>query len=179
VGDRYEELARRLVDQAVDQFRDDLESELHDVGLLCQSPIESAMLVALRLDLGASSWGFYGLPVSAWATVYQRWPDAPTPFPGVYIFPQGQVGKYSADFLLCLNTSDGDTRWFAVECDGHDFHERTKAQARHDKSRDRWMMSADVTVLRFTGQEIYDDPERCASEVHNAMLKPLVRKNNG
>jgi Protein of unknown function (DUF559) len=52
-----------------------------------------------------------------------------------------------------------------VEADGHDFHERTKAQARHDKSRDRALQAAGWRVMRFTGSEIYADANRCAHEV--------------
>lgn len=51
-----------------------------------------------------------------------------------------------------------------VELDGHDFHERTKAQARRDKSRDRAMAADGVTVLRFTGSEVWRDPDACAKE---------------
>ena len=44
----------------------------------------------------------------------------------------------------------------AVECDGHEFHEKTKQQAARDKARDR---------DRFTGSEIWKDPGACADEV--------------
>lgn len=52
-----------------------------------------------------------------------------------------------------------------VECDGHDFHERTKEQAARDKSRDRELTMAGWQVLRFTGSEIWKDAATCARQV--------------
>jgi very-short-patch-repair endonuclease len=53
----------------------------------------------------------------------------------------------------------------AIECDGHEFHERTKEQAARDKARDRALTAAGWRVLRFTGSEIWKSPERCAAEI--------------
>jgi hypothetical protein len=55
----------------------------------------------------------------------------------------------------------------AVELDGHDFHERTKEQARAEKSRQRALTAAGWHVLRFTGSEVYADPYRCLMEVED------------
>lgn len=53
-----------------------------------------------------------------------------------------------------------------VECDGHDWHERTPQQAARDRSRDREiLLKAGVPVIRFTGSEIVRDPDGCAKEV--------------
>ncbi len=51
-----------------------------------------------------------------------------------------------------------------VECDGHDYHERTKAQATRDKKRDREFFKHGMVVLRFTGREIHNNAEACANE---------------
>jgi len=51
-----------------------------------------------------------------------------------------------------------------VECDGHDFHERTKEQAARDRSRDRALQAGGFHVLRFTGSEIHREPLKCALE---------------
>src|SRR5688572_19962442 len=53
----------------------------------------------------------------------------------------------------------------AIECDGHDYHERTKEQARRDRSRDRKLLAAGINTVRFTGSEIYRDAGKCAREV--------------
>ena len=90
----------------------------------------------------------------------------PDPDSGTYFRCQQRFREYRLDFLfkLCLQ---GDYRLLAVECDGHDFHERTKEQAARDRSRDRMLFEAGVPVIRFTGSEIYRDPQRCANEVTN------------
>lgn len=62
----------------------------------------------------------------------------------------------------------GGTR-IVVEADGHDFHERTKEQARKDRSTDRWLQEHGWTVLRFTGSEIYADAGACADQIERAM----------
>lgn len=46
----------------------------------------------------------------------------------------------------------------AIELDGHDFHERTKEQATRDKRRDRALVAAGWSVLRFTGSEVIKSP---------------------
>jgi len=61
--------------------------------------------------------------------------------------------SYRVDFALLVFDEK-----FAIELDGHDFHERTKEQARRDKSRDRALTMAGWKVLRFTGSEVYANP---------------------
>jgi hypothetical protein len=52
-----------------------------------------------------------------------------------------------------------------IEVDGHDFHERTKEQAANDRSRDRQLLLAGWTIIRFTGSEVWHDARACAQEV--------------
>lgn len=54
-----------------------------------------------------------------------------------------------------------------VEVDGHEYHERTKEQARRDRSRDRRMLELSWVPLRFTGQEIHQDARACARQAIN------------
>lgn len=54
-----------------------------------------------------------------------------------------------------------------VEVDGHEFHERTKEQARRDRSRDRELTADGWTVLRFTGQEVWADALGCVDQIWN------------
>lgn len=58
-----------------------------------------------------------------------------------------------------------------IECDGHDYHERTKEQAMHDRARDRAFQAAGIPVFRFTGSEIYNNPFGCAGEVKRFLRK--------
>jgi len=59
---------------------------------------------------------------------------------------------------------------FIIECDGHDFHEKTKEQAQRDKVRERALVKQGCTVLRFTGSEIFRQPGKCASEVFDTIF---------
>jgi very-short-patch-repair endonuclease len=86
----------------------------------------------------------------------------------IELLPQAQIcdGRYRADFLLDVRLNDGAARHaIVVEVDGHDYHERTKEQARRDKRRDRDMAAEGLTVLRFTGSEVWKDSNAVVFEI--------------
>lgn len=81
---------------------------------------------------------------------------------------QHQIGKYRVDFLVkyTKNVLKQDSyKYLIVECDGHDFHEKTKAQAQRDKERDRFLQIEGYPILRFTGSEIFKSPASCVNQV--------------
>ena len=84
------------------------------------------------------------------------------------VFPQVQIAKYTADFFAMFWDRRDLIMPIAIECDGHEFHERTPQQAQHDKRRDRFFASNSIFVMRFTGSEIRRDPIECAREVYRA-----------
>lgn len=91
--------------------------------------------------------------------------------PGLIVEPQAEVEcygkKYRVDFLVLVgNYLNNPEQCFklVIECDGHDFHEKTKLQAARDKQRDRHLIGAGYHVIRFTGSEIWKDPFKCARE---------------
>lgn len=91
---------------------------------------------------------------------------------------QVQIENWRVDFLVWYfdwNRNKGGERWRAVivECDGHDFHERTKKQAARDRQRDRESQLNGIPVLRFTGSELWNDPWGCALEVIAWMQRGL------
>lgn len=82
------------------------------------------------------------------------------------IEPQKKVEKFVVDYVISvLDEKSGRRYYLAVECDGHDFHERTKEQAKKDRSRDRRLQELGFTVYRFTGSEIHNDPIKCAEAI--------------
>lgn len=87
----------------------------------------------------------------------------------ILILPQAHIAGWRTDFLICATQEGGSgkTTWrkVIVECDGHDFHERTKEQAAKDRSRDRDAQMAGFHILRFTGSELWRDPWGCAEKV--------------
>lgn len=129
---------------------------------LCESPIEKALcssLLAKTALNNGDSW-FVLLDGRGY-----RWPMTPPAPAGAVCFLQARAGRYRPDFLFVVRRPTGEAEWFVVECDGHEHHERTKAQAARDRSRDRWMTANGIKVLRFTGAEIFKNSEACADEV--------------
>ena len=78
--------------------------------------------------------------------------------------PQVKCGIYTADFLITMHGPCA-AKHVVVECDGHDFHQKTKEQAAHDKKRDRWFTKKGMVVLRFTGSEIFKDVGKCGEDI--------------
>lgn len=73
---------------------------------------------------------------------------------------------WPVDFLISSGLGQYRRRArLVVECDGHNFHERSKEQAMRDRSRDRALQEAGYTVFRFTGAELWRDPCACADQV--------------
>lgn len=84
----------------------------------------------------------------------------------IHIISQVNIENYRADLAIVpADMNDGPDSWSLVlEVDGHEFHERTKEQARRDRSRDRFMLVNGINVMRFTGQEVHQDAISCAHE---------------
>ena len=150
----------------------------------CQSPIEIPMLIALTVygkDLiGSVSYLVDGI----------KWGDRDDYGDVLSIQPQAQIGEHRVDFLLTLKvglpdfsnyteSKDGTkipgfmtvSKQMVVECDGHDFHDRTKEQARNDKARDRTLQSVGYRVFRYTGSEIWEDVFACAKQAADALME--------
>jgi very-short-patch-repair endonuclease len=130
----------------------------------CESPIETAFLDALF------KWApMHGMPVVYEPNDLFEATKGQAPSQGLVIEPQFKIAlskAYRVDFMLMTQSRlDRKTRKLIVECDGHDYHERTKEQARKDKSRDREMTAAGYTIMRFTGSEIHKSADDCADQV--------------
>jgi len=88
------------------------------------------------------------------------------------IWRQVAIGRYAADLLVSVKMNpEVKPVYVVVECDGHEFHERTKQQAAHDKKRDRDLQRQGYAVLRFTGSEIWKSPTTAAREMIAAVLE--------
>lgn len=142
-----------LEEKALGKVAKDLRAVADD----CESPIERALFWALvrvldrpiAEDSKPSRLTWVDEQLMDLVTLY---PQRPWPLPGP---------KYRLDFGMGFVWEKRS--WLvAVECDGHDFHERTKEQAANDRARDRELMLSGVRTVRFTGSEIYRDPQGCA-----------------
>jgi hypothetical protein len=88
------------------------------------------------------------------------------------------IEEYVADFVLVYRHGLSGVGGTVIECDGHDFHERTKEQAAHDKRRDRHMQGLGLKVLRFTGSEVWADPFGCALTALNPAYEAAFLATN-
>lgn len=145
----------------------------------CDSPIEKRFILEMAdHHQGASCFG-PSISTRIWidrATAKLTMGEMPTidrigTEDEVHVFCQQKIGPYRVDFLVIATAANRTSKQFVVECDGHDFHERTKKQARSDRSRDRAFSLAGYTVLRFTGSEIHADASRCMNELWDHIYK--------
>lgn len=142
----------------------------------CESPIEELLICALfaysRICHEPGIF-FYGT---------DSLPDYPDFDESAFVYQQVCIGQYRADFVIwdaTLPFNHTKPRVMVVECDGHDFHEKTKEQARRDKQRDRHFQSRGYKVLRFTGSEIWADPDACAEEIADHFASNDYWRNRG
>lgn len=127
--------------------------------VICDSPIEKMLLKGLQVQSFDEDFEFtIGFDPPAAADFGK---------PAILCVPQLPIPPYIADFVLFDLKRSKPERCYAlvVECDGHDYHERTKEQAAHDRSRDRIMQFEGFEVIRFTGAEIYADAYGCANQI--------------
>lgn len=159
----------------------------------CESPVERILLLEMihRFQLAAedplSEFQEYTDCLSSeFNSALQRGEkiDLPELFVerqcGINITPQLRVpcetGTPRVDFGLdCtydIDPADGEwkTLRYAVEVDGHEFHEKTKEQAQRDKRRDRMLVKAGFTALHFTGSEVYRSPKKVVDEIVESLM---------
>lgn len=137
--------------------KDELREHFQGIAIGCESPIEHMLATAL--------FHVIGFDMLERAGTAPDW-DPVTPLCDVQ--PQHKVGSYRVDLALIAPGIK-----VAIECDGHDFHEKTKKQAAKDKARDRAITAAGYAVLRFTGSEIWANPMGCAEEAFDLAKRQL------
>ena len=137
----------------------------------CESPIEVAMGFALWIIGNEYDYDFELLSICDYR--HERC--------SYLLTPQVTIGDYRVDFLLQYRETlpkmeDGviirdvtSHKKMAIECDGHDFHERTKKQASRDKLKDRVLQSTGYLVFRFSGSDIWKDVFGCAEQAFETL----------
>jgi very-short-patch-repair endonuclease len=129
------------------------------------SPIETMFGCALYVEMEFRLDVWAGIVESAFSrqSTNQFEKLALAPVEGIYAFSQVEVDIYRVDFMVALRSLDLGTAFYAVELDGHEFHEKTKEQVARDKARDRYLQSRGIAVFRFSGSEIWKDADGCAA----------------
>lgn len=84
----------------------------------------------------------------------------------VAICPQVTIGPYRVDFAIAGRRGRfGDQiQSCIVECDGHNFHSSALQRA-FDKQRQDYLEGLGIPVVRFTGSQIFREPNECAMRV--------------
>lgn len=124
----------------------------------CRSPIEKIFFVAFKIVENL------------------RAEEIPDDYIGFHVLPQFDIvcdkHIYYADFMIVLeNLIDPNKSYdLIVECDGHEFHERTKEQVKHDNERAYALKKHGEDILRFSGSQIYNEPIKCANDVFDYIL---------
>lgn len=78
--------------------------------------------------------------------------------------------KYRVDFFIPVRYKNQEIIEFVIECDGHEFHQKTKEQVERDNKRQRDLQTAGYQIIRFSGTEIYHGAYKCANEIKNIIL---------
>lgn len=139
----------------------------YNLANVIKSPIEQIFYTAMKISMDST-------PIYSIKDSHSDFGDVMSRY--FRFIPQYQFDingkKYIADFALLYRSNfcigNENVEWpiaCIVECDGHDFHEKTKQQAARDKKRDRDFLSHNISTFRFTGSEINLNPSACAHEV--------------
>ena len=156
----------------------------------CETPIEVPMLLAITI-VGKALFGTLHYVVEDIEIG-----DSSGSGPRLSLEPQAQLGEHRVDFLLTAKypyylshlrkLPDGrevrepkeiqKERKIIIECDGHDFHDRTREQARKDRSRDRALQSLGYRVFRYTGSEIWSNVFMCAHEAVTTLCNDVSKE---
>ncbi len=175
--DFYTEAFKAYVSENISNLWTEFENGL----MYCESPIEKMMMAALAIVGGRQV--FVGFKVKK--MYFGR--DVESSAEHLLIAPQAELGSYRVDFLLTMtiiapkfelidgeSKATGDNKvikQMILECDGHDYHERTKEQAKNDRTRDRTLQQLGYLVFRYTGSEIWEDVFKCAQDAVNTLYK--------
>lgn len=135
----------------------------------CESPIEKMLGAALLF----ASDGYNSLDLIPFHRRFslERLRSFRPDF-GTIFYPQASLADFRVDFLIvpCVK---GRADLIVVECDGHDYHDRTKEQAARDKSRDRALANVGAQVIRCTGSEIHRDISKCIADIEGVLYRKL------
>lgn len=93
------------------------------------------------------------------------------------------IGSYRADMVLQAEFEEGifpsgkAPAAVVIECDGFNYHDKTREQACRDRARDRYMQREGFVVARLAGDEILERPFECVFDVFDLALRGIVTVN--
>lgn len=144
--DKCVSCVKEEIDRLVNNYKDELYCSLYE----CESPIEQLMAINLCLIEKKfcgflNNIDFIGLEPQVNISVDNK--------------------NYRIDFLIEIafkyNEKHEDLISIVIECDGYDFHQKTKEQVEKDYEKERLLQMNGYYVLRFSGSEIYNNLFNC------------------
>ena len=120
-----------------------------ELGLeICESPIEKIFLLAFEIVQKYKKTCFF---INSQVEI------------------EGTKKDYIADFVIeydeICNPDFKKDFALIIECDGYNFHQKTKKQVEYDNNREYDLKMAGYQIIRFSGSEIYQKPIQCALKV--------------
>lgn len=105
---------------------------------------------------------------------------------GIQIYPQKEIDcrehYYIVDIYIEKVRIDEEIDKFCtlkhpliIECDGYDYHS-SKDQMQHDYKRENDLKLLGYNVIRFTGSQIYSNPEECIRIIEQNILNAIENK---
>lgn len=159
LGDNVVSTLKESVKKQLDDEMDDENFERIQELFECESPIEQKMSLALHKEL-------INTDVASLVDV-------------IDVERQAEIKckekTFRADFLIPVVYWNQKEEWFVVECDGYEFHQKTKEQVERDNIRTRILQREGYTVIRFSGTEVYKKPYQCAREVRKMIQAPALK----
>lgn len=128
----------------------DYDMIIDDAIVNCESPIEQLMSIEL-------------------AKLNNEWK-----IPGIIniidVYKQQEINidgkKYRVDFLIPVEYGKKKKIInFVIECDGYEFHQKTKKQVENDYQRERDLQEIGCVIIRFSGSEIWKSPFKCCDKI--------------
>lgn len=124
---------------------------------ICETPIEKIFLPWLV-------FADYGPDIlTTPALVFDHRKTGLAPDCDLFIVPQFRFAGYRLDFAIFYKTKSG-TRILCVECDGGDYHDRTR-----DNFRDKELSRYGVETVRLSGSEIVTHKTSSIAKVTDAV----------
>lgn len=88
---------------------------------------------------------------------------------------QERIEEYTLDFLVKYSSPTTNFK-VIIECDGHEFHEKTREQVSKDKKRDRYFSKNGFTIFRYSGSEIVNNPNQVKKDLWDLFYPPELKE---
>lgn len=144
---------KEMFQDKVSSFSNEILERLYE----CESPIEQMLYIEMKSVFNSNIW-----------STINNFVDV------LGIEPQFKIkckeNNYRVDFAIIVEFKSPFTnnlyyKVFVVECDGHEFHEKTKQQVIKDNERTRDLQKNGYEVIRFSGSEIFEDVKGCTLKI--------------